>query len=102
MAAPQRWQAISPDRPHPMSIQYIIEHPKRGVFTGFDWGRTSGAWTPHFRWSIARSEGEMFYSLERAIEERDKILAAIGLRAPLVIIKITFDAKGILRYEEVP
>lgn len=100
MAASQRRQALSPDRSYPMSIQYIIEHARLGVYIGFDWGGMSGNWKPHFRWSAARDSAELFGSLERAIEERDKILAAIGVRAPVVIIKVTLDARGTKHYEE--
>lgn len=84
-----------------MSAHYIIEHARLGVYIGFDWGGTSGAWKPHFRWSTARDSAEIFNSLDRAIEERDKILAAIGVRAPVSIIRVTKDARGTKHYEEI-
>lgn len=55
---------------------YVIEHRSRGVFTHFDWEYAKGGKMvrkPHFKWSIRRTEGKNFYSLEEARKVKDKL-----------------------------
>lgn len=52
---------------------FVIEHRTRGIYTGFDFTERSAGPVPRFRWSITRSEGQRFYSHERAAVEMKKI-----------------------------
>jgi hypothetical protein len=54
-------------------IYWVIQHRNQGVFVGFDYGKTSGEWKPHFRWSIGLSDGETFFSEAAANAELAKI-----------------------------
>ena len=67
---------------------YGIEHRSRGVFVGWDWN-SKGEWVPKFRWSIYRTEGKVFWSLEKAREEIDKMKVK-----GLYVLEIVTHGKG--------
>lgn len=54
---------------------YVIESNSHGIFTGIDWSTSGNSYGPRFRWSIRRSEGEVFYSLAAAKRKLAEIRA---------------------------
>lgn len=59
----------------PDAKRYIIEHPTRGVYLGFDHSRHTGKWQPKFSWSMPRSDPRVlrYLTIERARQELGKI-----------------------------
>jgi len=43
---------------------YVIESEKHGVYTGIDWSQSGNSYGPRFSWTIARSAGHPFFTLE--------------------------------------
>jgi hypothetical protein len=55
---------------------WVIEHPSRGVYVGFDRDVPYDKIKPRFRWSILRTEGVKFFHAEAARREMAKIVKA--------------------------
>lgn len=52
--------------------RYIIEHPRRGVLKDLEY-TDSGNQRGRFGWSIPRTKGAIYYTLEEAIRAKSRI-----------------------------